>query len=201
MTTGVLALQGAFVLHIQALARLGEEVVEVRTLEELAAVDRLIIPGGESSVMAMMAERSGLMGQLRERISSGMPTLGTCAGAILLATEVLDGRAGQTSLGVLDISVRRNAFGRQVDSFSTQLELSVESLAPGSDPKARAPHSESITAVFIRAPAIVSTGDTVDVLARFEDEPVFVRQGSVIATTFHPELSDDDTVHQLFLDL
>lgn len=201
MTTGVLALQGAFVLHVQALARLGEEVTEVRTLEDLVSVNRLVIPGGESSVMAMMAERSGLMGQLRERISSGMPTLGTCAGAILLATEVLDGRAGQTSLSVLDISVRRNAFGRQADSFSTELEISVEGSASDSDPKAQAPLNESMTAVFIRAPAIVRTGDGVDVLARFEDEPVFVRQGSVIATTFHPELSDDDTVHQLFLDL
>lgn len=191
--TGVLALQGAFGLHRAVLTRLGEPSTEVRTIEDLLAVDRLIIPGGESSVMAKLADESGMMPVLRGRIEAGMPVLGTCAGAIMLAAEIVDGRVGQPSIGVLDITVRRNAFGRQAESFTTNLAM-----IDDADPAAEAHDFE---AVFIRAPGIERTGSAVATMASYDGQPVMVLQENVIATTFHPELSGDDTVHRLFLNL
>jgi pyridoxal 5'-phosphate synthase pdxT subunit len=184
---GVLALQGAFALHTKALARLGADAVEVRTPAELARVDGLVIPGGESTTMSKLLEANELFEPIADRLSDGMATLGTCAGMILLAREVLDGRDDQRSFGAIDIAVRRNAFGRQIDSFEADLQVSGLPEAP-------------VHAVFIRAPVVESVGDEVDVLARVEGgRPVACRQGRVLVTSFHPELSPDLRVHELFL--
>ncbi len=184
---GILALQGAVDLHAIALSRLGLEAVLVRTPAQLDTVDALILPGGESSAMSKLLVINGLLEPLRERLHVGMPALGTCAGMILLATGVLDGRPDQQSFSAIDIDVRRNAFGRQNDSFETDLELAAIGEAP-------------IHAVFIRAPVVERTGPEVEVLATIDDgRPVACRQGGVIVTSFHPELADDLRVHQLFL--
>lgn len=185
MTTGVLALQGAFQLHLQVLGSLGEKAAAVRTPEQLSEVDRLVIPGGESTTMSMMAERQGLLGPLREFVSR-CPVFGTCAGAIMLASEILDGREDQHSLDALDISIRRNAFGTQVDSF--ELDLPIDALGP-----------DNFHGVFIRAPIVERVGDSVEVLALVEGRPALVRSGAILATTFHPELSGDPRLHELFL--
>lgn len=184
---GVLALQGAFAAHRQALAQLGADAREVRTADQLAAVEGLVIPGGESTTMAMLLDRTGLRAPLAARLSDGMPVFGTCAGMILLADEVLDGRPDQWSFGVLDVGVRRNAYGRQLESFETDLDVA------GLD--------RPFHAVFIRAPGVVRTGPDVAVLAELDGDPVLVRQGSVLASAFHPELTADRRVHELFLDL
>jgi 5'-phosphate synthase pdxT subunit len=184
---GVLALQGAFAAHRQALSALGADAREVRTAEQLAVVDGLVIPGGESTTMAMLLDRTGLRAPLADRLAAGMPVFGTCAGMILLADEVLDGRPDQWSFGVLDVGVRRNAYGRQLESFETDLDI------VGLD--------RPFHAVFIRAPGVVRTGPDVAVLAELDGDPVLVRQGSVLASAFHPELTVDRRVHELFLDL
>jgi 5'-phosphate synthase pdxT subunit len=184
---GVLALQGAFAAHRQALAQLGADAREVRTADQLAAVDGLVIPGGESTTMAMLLDRTGLRPPLADRLAAGMPVFGTCAGMILLADEVLDGRPDQWSFGVLDVGVRRNAYGRQLESFETDLDI------VGLD--------RPFHAVFIRAPGVVRTGPDVTVLAELDGDPVLVRQGTVLASAFHPELTADRRVHELFLDL
>ena len=189
MRVGVLALQGDFREHLAVLAELGHDGVEVRTEDELADVDALIIPGGESTTIGRRATIYGLIEPLRQRIVDGMPVLGTCAGMIFLAA----GTTGpeQAQLGVLDAVVERNAFGRQVESFET--EVQVEGL--------QAP----VEAVFIRAPWIDKVGGSVDVLASVEDpatgrsRPVVVRQGNIFATSFHPELTRDGRIHELFL--
>jgi len=181
---GILALQGDVSEHAQALTDLGADAVEVRTPEQLAAVDALVLPGGESTTMSMLLESSGLFDVVVTRLADGMPAFGTCAGMILLASEVLDGRPDQRSFGVIDLAVRRNAFGRQVDSFEADLDV---------DGVGRVP------AVFIRAPYVERAGDGVDVLARIDDHPVLCRQGAVLAAAFHPELSGDLRLHQLFL--
>jgi 5'-phosphate synthase pdxT subunit len=184
---GVLALQGAFALHAKALARLGADAVEVRTPAELARVDGLVIPGGESTTMSKLLVANDLFEPIADRLSDGMATLGTCAGMILLAREVLDGRDDQRCFGAIDIAVRRNAFGRQIDSFEADLQVSGLPEAP-------------VHAVFIRAPVVESVGDDVEVLARVEGgRPVACRQGRVLVTSFHPELSPDLRVHELFL--
>jgi 5'-phosphate synthase pdxT subunit len=183
---GVLALQGAFALHLRALERLGVAAGEVRTPRDLGGVDALVIPGGESTAISKLLEANGLFEPIASRLAAGMPALGTCAGMILLATDVLDGRADQRSFGALDIVVRRNAFGRQIDSFET--DLRVEGLG-----------DELFHAVFIRAPSVERAGARVEVLATIDGRPVVCRQGGVLATAFHPELSDDLRVHQLFL--
>jgi len=188
---GVLALQGAFAAHARVLESLGATVVEVRTPDDLALVDRLVVPGGESTTMSMAAERTGLLEPLREFVATGRPTFGTCAGAILLASECFDGRADQHQLSAIDISVRRNAFGRQIDSF--EVELPVPELA------AAGLGDKGFHAVFIRAPAIERVGDGVEVLARIDDRPAAVRSGAIMVTTFHPELAGDDRLHELFL--
>jgi 5'-phosphate synthase pdxT subunit len=184
---GVLALQGAFALHARALARLGATAVEVRTAAELASVDALVIPGGESTTMSKLLVAMDLFDPLAHRLADGMPALGTCAGMILLAREVLDGRADQRCFGAIDIAVRRNAFGRQVDSFEADLEVVGLPEAP-------------VHAVFIRAPVVESVGEGVEILAQVEGgRPVACRQGRVLVTSFHPELSPDLRVHELFL--
>lgn len=185
--TGLLALQGAVDLHRHALERLGVHAVEVRTAEQLAAVDALVIPGGESSTMSKLLILNGLVEPLAERLSDGLPAFGTCAGMIVLAEEILDGRTDQVSFGAIDIAVRRNAFGRQIDSFETDLPVS----GVGDEP---------VHAVFIRAPVVERVGEGVEVLATVDDgRPVGCRQGSVLVTSFHPELGSDLRVHELFL--
>jgi 5'-phosphate synthase pdxT subunit len=189
---GVLALQGAFRRHAEALASLGAHPVEVRTPEDLCGVEGLVLPGGESTTMSRLLALSGLFEPIAERVAAGMPTFGTCAGMILLAREIVDGRADQRSFGVLDVAVRRNAFGRQVDSFETDVHIewpAVEGLGGPAFP-----------AVFIRAPVIERVGDEVEVLARVDGKPVLCRQGPVLAAAFHPELSDDLRLHQRFLE-
>ncbi len=182
----MLALQGASGLHTEALSALGAHPVDVRTPGDLAGVDALVLPGGESTTMSKLLALSGLHEAIAERLAEGMPALGTCAGLILLASEILDGRPDQRSFSALDVSVRRNGFGRQVDSF--EADLDVDGLAGGDFP-----------GVFIRAPVIERVGEGVEVLARVAGVPVLCRQGVIMAAAFHPELSDDLRLHQLFL--
>jgi 5'-phosphate synthase pdxT subunit len=193
---GVLALQGAFVEHELAVRRLGAEPVEVRLPHHMEDLDGLIIPGGESTTIGQVAERWGLIEPLRAFARSGRPLWGTCAGMILMAREVIDGVPGQPTLGLMDIAVRRNAFGRQVDSFEADLEIP----ALGDPP---------FHAVFIRAPRIERVGAGVEVLARLRSGPgatngheiVAARQGTLLATAFHPELTEDDRLHRFFFRL
>ncbi|MBE9471103.1 MAG: pyridoxal 5'-phosphate synthase glutaminase subunit PdxT [Chloroflexi bacterium] len=189
MRVGVLALQGAFIEHENILARIGVEPVEVRLPGELEGLDGLILPGGESTTIGQVAERWGLLEPIRAFARSGRPLWGTCAGMVLMAKEVVDGVSGQPRLELMDVVVRRNAFGRQVDSFEVGLEVP----ALGEEP---------FHAVFIRAPRIERVGKEVEILARLEDGAVVaVRQGNLLATAFHPELTDDDRFHRYFLGL
>ena len=183
---GVLALQGDVGEHIAVLAELGAHPVAVRQPEDLAGIDAIVLPGGESTTMALLLESAELRPPLAARLRAGMPAFGTCAGMILLAAEVLDGRPGQISFGVIDISVRRNGFGRQVDSF--ELDLAILELGP-----------EPVRGVFIRAPLVERAGEGVEVLAQVDGHPVACRQGPVLVTSFHPELSGDLRLHDLFL--
>ena len=184
---GVFALQGDVREHLQTLTALGADAFAVRRPSELARCDGLVLPGGESTTMAKLARTFELLDPLRERISGGMPTFGTCAGMILLADRIEGGTADQETIGGLDVTVRRNAFGRQVDSF--EADLSFAGLA---DP---------VHAVFIRAPWVEATGAGVEVLAEAQGHPVAVRQGHLMATSFHPEVDGDGRVHRVFLDL
>ena len=193
MRIGVLALQGDVREHLRALAGSGAEPVPVRRPSELDSVDGLVIPGGESTTMAKLAVAFDLLEPLRKRIAGGMPAYGSCAGMILLADRVLDGVEGQQTLGGLDVTVRRNAFGRQVDSFEETLALTG---VPGGP----------FHAVFIRAPWVESVGPDVEVLGTVEGGPaagriVAVRQGGLLATSFHPELAGDARVHALFVEI
>ncbi len=191
MDVGILALQGAVEPHARSLTRLGARPVEVRTPADLDGVGALVLPGGESTTISMLLERQGLFDPLVERLEAGMPALGTCAGMILLAAEVLDGRADQRCAGAIDLVVRRNAFGRQVDSFETDLDIGAFTES-GLDPT-------PFHAVFIRAPVVDSTGPAVEVLASVDGAPVLCRQGCVIVSSFHPELGDDLRIHQLLI--
>ena len=188
---GVLALQGAWRVHADVLDDLGAHTVPVRTPSDLAGVDAIVLPGGESTTMSMLLGSAGLFEPLAERLHDGLPAFGTCAGMILLASDVLDGRDDQRSFGRIDIAVRRNAFGRQVDSF--EADLDVDGLAGGM----RSPFH----AVFIRAPYVERTGADVDVLAAVDGHAVVCRSTSsnTLVTAFHPELSGDPRIHQLFL--
>ena len=186
MKVGVLALQGAFARHAAALEALGADALLVRRPDQLAGVDALVLPGGESTTMSMLLESAGLFDPIAERLAAGLPTLGTCAGMILLGAEVLDGRPDQRCFAAIDVSVRRNAFGRQVDSFEADLPVA------GID-------GEPFHAVFIRAPFVERAGPDVEVLASVEGHPVLCRQGAVTAAAFHPELSDDLRIHDQFL--
>ncbi|OJX76953.1 pyridoxal 5'-phosphate synthase glutaminase subunit PdxT [Leifsonia sp. 71-9] len=184
---GVLALQGDFREHIAVLRGLGADTVPVRRPEELAAIDGLVIPGGESSVMDKLSRAFGLADPLREAIAGGLPVYGTCAGLIMLADTIVDGIAGQQSLGGLDVAVRRNAFGSQVDSFETDLDIP----AIGGEP---------MHAVFIRAPIVESVGERATALARVADgRVVAVEQGNLLGTSFHPEMTGDTRFHEYFL--
>jgi 5'-phosphate synthase pdxT subunit len=182
---GVLALQGATAAHAAALTRLGAEAVTVKTPPDLVGVDGMVLPGGESTTISFLLDSSGLREPLADHLNAGMPAFGTCAGMILLAADVLDGRPDQRSFGVIDLAVRRNAFGRQVDSFEADLAVT------GLD----APFH----AVFIRAPGVASAGPAVEVLAEVDDRPVLCRQGAIMVSAFHPELTDDLRLHEMFL--
>lgn len=183
MRIGVLALQGAFAAHCECLSSIGVEPVEIRTPAQLETVDALLMPGGESSTMSQLLESSGLFDAITVRLASGMPTFGTCAGMILLASEVLDGRSDQRNFSAIDISVRRNAFGRQVDSFESSISTPIG----------------EFHGVFIRAPRIERVGTAVEVIGSLGDEPVLVRQGNVLAASFHPELTSDARLHEYFV--
>jgi 5'-phosphate synthase pdxT subunit len=184
---GVLALQGAFAAHEAALKRVGADVLEVRLPADLDDCDALVMPGGESTTMSKLLESSGLFDPLAKRITHGMPVFGTCAGMILLASHVSDARPDQRSFSAIDIDVQRNAYGRQVDSFET--DIAVKGMA------------EPLHAVFIRAPRVTRIGDSVEVLAEHAGAAVLVRSKTVMAAAFHPELTDDDRVHQMFVDM
>jgi pyridoxal 5'-phosphate synthase pdxT subunit len=191
-TIGVLALQGDVREHLRALERCGVRAVPVRRVTELEACDGLVIPGGESTTMAKLARAFELLEPLRLKIKAGLPCLGTCAGMILLAERIEDGVVGQETFGGLDVTVRRNAFGRQVDSFEGDLFMEgIEGPVHG---------------VFIRAPWVEEAGPGVEVLARVPGGPaadkiVAVRQGPLLATAFHPEVGSDTRIHQMFVDL
>ena len=194
-TVGVLALQGDVREHLSALAATGARPIAVRRPAELAEVDGLVLPGGESTTMSRLLDAFELLGPLRNRLAEGMPAYGSCAGMILLAKEIADGRSDQHQLGALDVLVRRNAFGRQVDSFEGELDF----VGIG-----------GMHAVFIRAPWVESAADHVEILARVPDAEnageaagriVAVRQGTVLATAFHPELTGDHRVHRMFVDM
>ncbi len=202
MDVGVLALQGEVAAHLSSLEALGARARPVRTPTELERVDALVMPGGESTTMWMLAQSSGCAAVLKRRLADGLPTLGTCAGMIMLATEVLDGRADQGSYGAIDISVRRNAFGRQLASFEADLEVATMAGGP-------------FRGVFIRAPWIERVGDDVEVLASVAPGPaglhdakrapgeqvaVLCVSGRVLVSSFHPELSGDLRVHELFVE-
>jgi 5'-phosphate synthase pdxT subunit len=174
-TIGVLALQGDFEAHARVLEELGAEARIVRTAADLEGLDGLVIPGGESTTMTLGIEREGLAGPLRELVESGRPVLGTCAGLIMLDRE---------HLGLLDVTARRNAFGRQIHSFEADLDLD----------------GRPLRAVFIRAPWVETHGDDVEVLAEVDGHPVAVRQGNVLAVAFHPELTDDRSLHRWLLE-
>lgn len=182
---GVLALQGDFREHQQVLEACGAATRPVRRPEDLDGISGLVIPGGESTTIGRLATLYGLLEPLRRVVERGLPTFGTCAGLIFLASAAV--KDGPPQLGVLDVIVERNAFGRQNESFETALD--VDGL------------SEPFTAVFIRAPQVAKAGSSVDVLATYEDRIVMVRQGNVLATSFHPELTDDLRIHQMLLDM
>jgi 5'-phosphate synthase pdxT subunit len=189
---GVLALQGDVREHLAALTALGAEPRAVRRPGELAGVSGLVIPGGESTTMVKLADRTGLLGPLRAAVRAGLPAYGSCAGMILLADRILDAPPDQETVGGLDVTVRRNAFGRQVDSFESDVDLGLD--------------GGPLRAVFIRAPWVEEAGEGVQVLGRVvggaaDGRIVAVRQGNLVATSFHPELTGDRRVHALFVDI
>lgn len=184
-TIGVLALQGAFNAHARALKQLNVQVCEIRLPQDLDGVDGVVLPGGESTTMSQLLLSSGVFDVLTQRIADGLPALGTCAGLILLAKRVLDARPDQVSCSVLDVTVRRNGYGRQIDSF--EADIAVTGL------------ETPLTAVFIRAPIIEEVGSGVEILAMHNGAPVAVASQNVIAASFHPELTSDVRFHELFL--
>lgn len=185
---GVLALQGDVREHLIALAAADAVARPVRRPEELADVDALVIPGGESTTMSKLAVLFGMLEPLRERVAAGMPVYGTCAGMIMLADKLLDGREDQETLGGIDMIVRRNAFGRQNESFEAKIDFTGIEGGP-------------VEGVFIRAPWVESVGGAAEVLATYDGHTVAVRQGNVLATSFHPELTGDDRVHAYFVEM
>ncbi|WP_432036390.1 pyridoxal 5'-phosphate synthase glutaminase subunit PdxT [Streptomyces cucumeris] len=185
---GVLALQGDVREHLTALAAAGAPARSVRRPEELAEVDGLVIPGGESTTMSKLAVIFGLLEPLRERVRAGMPVYGTCAGMIMVADKILDGRDDQETVGGIDMIVRRNAFGRQNESFEARIDVKGIDGGP-------------VEGVFIRAPWVESVGAAAEVLATFDGHTVAVRQDHVLATSFHPELTGDHRVHALFVEM
>ncbi|MBU3691988.1 MAG: pyridoxal 5'-phosphate synthase glutaminase subunit PdxT [Candidatus Nanopelagicaceae bacterium] len=188
MKVGVLALQGDVREHIRSLGDCGVDAFAVRTATQINSVDALVIPGGESTTISKLARAFDVFDVIAERISQGMPVYGSCAGMILIANQVLDAIDGQESFRGLDVVVRRNAFGRQVDSFET--DLSFNGIT-----------EPAVRAVFIRAPWVESVGEGVEVLAEVDGHPVAVRQNQLFATSFHPELTGDNRVHRYFIDV
>lgn len=186
MRIGVLALQGDFREHASIVSAMGHEPVMVRLPADLEGLDALVVPGGESTTIGKLADRFGLVEPLRQAIDGGLPTMGTCAGMIFLAAATTEGRE-QVQLGVLDVVVRRNAFGRQVDSFEAELDIA------GID--------EPVHAVFIRAPWIEKVGEGVEILATVDDHPVVVREKNVLALSFHPELIGEERLHRLLVEM
>ena len=187
MKIGVLALQGDTREHLRALESAGATPVEVKTAARLAAVDALVLPGGESTTIGKLLDRFELLEPLKERTADGMPLYGTCAGLILMANEIRGGQDAPHRLGVMDVGVRRNAYGRQVDSFEADLEVR------GLD--------DFFTAVFIRAPVVERVGQSVEVLATCDGVPVVVRQGHLMASSFHPEVTGDARLHEMFVEM
>lgn len=187
MKVGVLALQGDVREHIQSLLACDVEAVAVRRAEEIESIDALVLPGGESTTIAQLAEVFGIFDLIKNKIKYGMPVYGSCAGMILLAEEILDAKVGQKSFGGLDITVRRNAFGRQVDSFESDIEFN-----DGSE--------QLVRAVFIRAPWVEKVSNEVQVLAAINAHPVAVRSKTALATSFHPELTGDHRIHRYFIE-
>lgn len=185
MRVGVLALQGDFREHIAALTSIGVDAIPVKTEAEINSVDALVLPGGESTTIAKLARIFGVFDLLKAKIDSGLPVYGSCAGLILLADRILDGVEGQETFGGLDITARRNAFGRQVDSFEGEIEFA---------------GLGKLNGVFIRAPWVEEVGLGVEILATSHGHPVAVRQGSILATSFHPELTNDYAVHRYFIE-
>ena len=184
-TIGILALQGAFRAHELSVRRLGADTLQVRTPDDLDRVDALVMPGGESTTMSHLLATSQLFDPIAKRLADDMPTFGTCAGMILLSTHVHDAREDQRSFASLDVDVRRNAYGRQVDSFEVDLDV--------------AGLEEPFHAMFIRAPRVERVGPGVEVLAEHDGVAVLVRQGPILAASFHPELTDDSRIHERFL--
>ena len=182
---GVLALQGAFEAHQRALTTAGATTRKVRQPGDLAGLDALVMPGGESTTMSRLLTTSGLYDEIKPLLSDGLPVFGTCAGMILLASEVLDGRPDQRNFGAIDVSVQRNGYGRQVDSFEADIEV--------------VDFDHPFHAVFIRAPKVVAVGPNVEVLAEHDGVPVVARQGHVMVASFHPELTADARLHARFL--
>ena len=187
MKVGVLALQGDVREHMSSLIACGVDPISVRRSSEIDQVDALVLPGGESTTIAQLAEVFGIYDQLKERIDEGMPVYGSCAGMILLANEILDSKVGQKTFGGLNITVRRNAFGRQVDSFETDIPFKDGS-------------NELVRAVFIRAPWVEKVGEGVEVLASVDNHPVAVRSKTLLATSFHPEITGDHRIHRYFIE-
>ena len=192
LRVGVLALQGDVREHLNSLSSLNVAVQKVRSVEELETVNALVIPGGESTTISMLAKRVGLMKPLRKFVQDKKAVYGSCAGMIMLANEILDGREDQETIGGLDITVRRNAFGRQVDSFETDLKIKN--------------FEKDFRAVFIRAPWVEKIGNEVEVLAAVKtadniEHPVMVRQENLLATSFHPELTTDNRIHEYFVQM
>jgi 5'-phosphate synthase pdxT subunit len=187
MKVGVLGLQGDFREHARALEAAGATAAVVRRPEEVADVDGLVLPGGESTTIGKLLDRFGLLAPVAERARAGMPLYGTCAGMILMAAEIAGPQDAPHRLGVLDVTVRRNGYGRQIDSFESDLDVA------GLDAPYRA--------VFIRAPVVERAGDGVEVLASVDDRPVLVRQGHLLASTFHPEMTGDNRVHSMFVEI
>lgn len=181
----MLALQGAFAAHALILERLGVSTKEIRADAQLDDVDALVMPGGESTTMSMLLERSGMLEPLRTRITGGLPVFGTCAGMILLSSEVMDGRPDQRVLGSIDIRTRRNGYGRQTESFESDLEIA------GMD--------EPFHGIFIRAPIVERVGESVSVLASVDGDAVLCQQANVTVASFHPELADDERLHSMWL--
>lgn len=184
MRVGVLALQGDFREHLKAATSAGHDAIAIRRESELADIDALILPGGESTTISLLAESYGLFGPIKKLIANGLPVYGSCAGMILLADRILDGVEGQVTFGGIDMTVRRNAFGRQVESFEGEIDF----------------NSKRVNGVFIRAPWVESIGKGVEILAEISGHPVAVRQGRLLATSFHPELTGDLSVHSYFFD-
>jgi 5'-phosphate synthase pdxT subunit len=182
---GVLALQGAFSSHIKVFDSIGVSTQEVRMPHDLASVDALVMPGGESTTMSQLLESSELFEPIQKLIHEGLPVFGTCAGMILLASKIIDGRDDQVSFGAIDIEVQRNAYGRQIDSF--EADINIEGL------------ESPFHAVFIRAPRIVNADGAVEILAKFGDDIVLAKQKNVMVASFHPELSPDIRIHQMLV--